>query len=187
MDDVRRATSMDLAAAGNRVYLVGITSEELGGSHFFLREGLEGGRVPRPDLATAPALLRALAGAIGAGLVESCHDLSEGGLAVAAAEMAFAGDLGLRLDLGAVLGPDPAAGSDLDATRLFSESCTRFLVEVSPENADAFAARLAGHPATPIGEVCAEPVLECSGTDGSPVIKLPIDDLRRAFLGGFRG
>ena len=91
--------------------------------------------------------------AINAGLVRACHDLSEGGLGVAAAEMAFAGALGLRLDLAAV---PRTPGLDDDATLLFSESPSRFLVELRPADAPAFEAALAGLPCARIGEVTAE-------------------------------
>ena len=87
--------------------------------------------------------------AIHAGLVRACHDLSEGGLAVAAAEMAFAGGFGARIDLQAM----PCDG-DLDAAaRLFSESNTRFLCEVRAENAAAFEAAIAGAAYARIGQV----------------------------------
>ena len=101
--DVRRCVSMDLKRAGNLIYQVGLTRAELGGSEYFAGLGVEGGRVPSPDLASAPDQLAALHDAIAAGLVRSCHDLSEGGLAVAACEMAYAGGLGLDAVMHAVV------------------------------------------------------------------------------------
>ena len=81
--------------------------------------------------------MNALGAAIRAGLVQSCHDLSEGGLAVAAAEMALAGQLGLTIDLTTV--PHDLQKSDtLAIIQLFSESATRFLVEVASEQQAAF-------------------------------------------------
>ena len=85
---------MDLKEPGNLLYLVGETKDELGGSHFALVNGLAGGQVPTVDPAQAPTTFAAVHAAIRGGLVRACHDLSEGGLAVAAAEMAFAGGLG---------------------------------------------------------------------------------------------
>ena len=88
--------------------------------------------------------------AIDAGLVRACHDLSEGGLAVALAEMAFAGGLGAQVALDRV-------PSEVDATsvavRLFSESNTRFLCEVRPEQVATFEAALGEVPCARIGEV----------------------------------
>ncbi|HEY5316175.1 MAG TPA: AIR synthase-related protein, partial [Pirellulales bacterium] len=102
IEDVGRAVTMDLKSAGNFLYQVGVTREELGGSHFSLVEGLAGGHVPQVDPVVAKATFIGLHAAIDAGLVRACHDLSEGGLAVAAAEMAFAGGLGARIFLGQV-------------------------------------------------------------------------------------
>jgi phosphoribosylformylglycinamidine synthase subunit PurSL len=191
--DVAGAVSMDLKAAGNAIWLVGSTAAELGGSHYLMLEGLAGGRAPRPDLELAPRILRSLHAAIAGGAVTSCHDLSEGGLAVAAAEAAFAGGLGVRLDLAEFpVPPGESAGSgesgfDEDCVRLFSESCTRFLVEVEPGNEEAFRTAMEGLPGAPIGEVTSDPIVEIRGLDGSPVIKLPIEDLRAAFQSGFQG
>ncbi len=99
VDDVGRSVTMDLKEPGNRLYLVGLTRRELGGSHFALVEGLAGGAVPKVDPQLAKKTFAAVHHAISNGLVRACHDLSEGGLAVAAAEMAFAGGLGARLSL----------------------------------------------------------------------------------------
>jgi phosphoribosylformylglycinamidine synthase len=157
VDDVRRCVSMDLKEPGNYLYLVGRTRNELGGSHFALVNGLEGGQAPKVDAALAKRIFAALHQAIDAGLVRACHDLSEGGLAVAAAEMAFAGGLGARISLGKVPADDDAKHP---AVLLFSESNTRFLCEVPPEKADTFALAFAGLPAALVGKVNASGVLE---------------------------
>jgi phosphoribosylformylglycinamidine synthase len=184
--ELERAVTMDLKSAGNTLFLVGRTRAELGGSHYHKLLGLAGGTVPAPDLAGAPALLAALHGAMRAGLVASCHDLSEGGLAVAAAESAFAGELGVWIDLGRVVAED-APGYDRDALRLFSESCTRFLVEVAPGGAAAFAERMRSFPSAAIGEVQAEKRLEVRGVGGDALLTLSIEEARSAFQGGFQG
>ncbi len=184
---VDRVVTMDAKRAGNRLFLVGATRPELGGSHYLQHLGLAGGRVPTPDLQQAPSILRALHSEIAAGRVASCHDLSEGGLAVAAAEMAFAGDLGVALDLGAVRCEEPESGYDADATRIFSESCTRFLVEVAPEHAEAFAHGFGDLPCTAVGTVLDEPFLRVRGTGGATLCTVPLEELRLAFTGGFHG
>jgi len=150
VEDVRRCVTMDAKEAGNPLYLVGITRPELGGSHYALVNGLSGGQVPRVDVAAGRQVFKAVSSAIRDGLVRSCHDLSEGGLAVAAAEMAFAGDLGIRLDAA------NTAPEDLPSVvALFSESASRFLVEVTPAKEKAFEAAMAQTPvfAARIGEV----------------------------------
>ncbi len=186
VNDVRRAVTMDAKQAGNELYLVGTTGAELGGSQYFELEGLFGGRVPRPDLALAPQILRAMHQAISGGLAASVHDLSDGGLAVAAAEMAFAGELGIDLDVGAVTIPGLEPGYDADAVRAFSESCTRFLVEVAPEHAADFERAFASLPCRRVGAVIAEPRLRLRS--GSTVLTdLALESTRQAFTGGFRG
>ena len=188
MPDVARAVTMDLKQAGNRIYQVGATRYELAGSHYHKALGLRGGKTPQPDLARAPQLFRALHSALAQGLVASAHDLSEGGLAVAAGEMAFAGELGLDLqlkDLG-IEGELPL-GVDADALKLFSESTSRFLVEVEPANAKAFEEALKGMPLTLLGSVQAAPLFKLSGSAGKTLFELPIEDLRQAHQSGFQG
>jgi phosphoribosylformylglycinamidine synthase len=188
IDDVRKAVTMDLKEPGNFLYQVGATQDELGGSHFALVESLDGGQVPKVDAESARRTFAALHAAISAGLVRACHDLSEGGLAVTAAEMAFAGGLGARLFLGQspqrieldsevqaraaelqALVPQAenftplCALPEATAVLLFSESNTRFLCEVRPEQAEAFEAALAGVPHALVGEVTEDMRLQIVG------------------------
>ena len=150
VDDVNHCTTMDLKEPGNPVYLVGLTKDELGGSHWYALKGAVGQRVPQADLRLAPRLFRAVHRAIVTGMVRACHDLSEGGLAVAAGEMAFAADLGLELNLKAV---PCEAGLDDAGRILFSESQTRFLVEVAAGRAKEFERLTKGLPVGKVGKV----------------------------------
>lgn len=148
IDDIGKAVTMDAKESGNVVFLVGQTKSELGGSHLSLVKRLSGGQVPKVDAKIAKATFAAVHAAIMAGLVRSCHDLSEGGLAVAAVEMAMAGGLGMTIDVDAI------CGDSLSPTEaLFSESNTRFIVEVVPESADEFAKQFDGVPLTQIGTI----------------------------------
>ena len=115
-------------------------------------DGRRGHRPPRIDLARSRRVHSAMHRAIRAGSVQSCHDLSEGGLAVAAAEMAIGGGLGLALDLRSIPAVEPGLP---DATRLYAESPTRFLVEVAPEEEAAFMHRMGRAPYARIGRVLA--------------------------------
>jgi phosphoribosylformylglycinamidine synthase len=163
VDDVSRCATMDLKEPGNLLYLVGLTRDELGGSHFHIVQSQSGGEVPQLDPQSARKTFAAVHRAIHAGLVRACHDLSEGGLAVAAAEMAFAGGLGAIIDiqdmpcdgrLPATSGRGAWGDGRLSAAaRLFSESNTRFLCEVRTENFSAFEAAIAGAAHAPIGAV----------------------------------
>jgi len=157
VDDVGRCVTMDLKEPGNLLYLVGLTANELGGSHFALIHGLSGGEAPKVDPQMAKKTFAAIHEAIDAGLLRACHDLSEGGLAVAAAEMAFAGGLGARINLDKV--PSSSDASDA-AVLLFSESNTRFLCEVRPQNAAAFETALTAIPHARLGEVTDNAKLE---------------------------
>jgi phosphoribosylformylglycinamidine synthase len=170
--DVRQCVSMDLKAPGNVLYLIGETKAELGGSHYHRVTGRTGGDPPRVDVALAPRLFRALAGAIRGGLVRACHDLSEGGLAVAVAEMAFAGNVGT----------DVTAKPELpDDVWLFSESPTRWVVEVPPDKAADLEAAFTGLPLMKLGTTVKEPRLRIAGADGEWVVWAPLNELKAAW------
>jgi phosphoribosylformylglycinamidine synthase len=138
MDDVSRAVTMDAKESGNVVFLVGETKKELGGSHLALVRDLSGGSVPTVDPARAKQTFDKIHQAVQGELIRACHDLSEGGLVVAATEMAMAGQLGMKIDISSV------SGGGLSSTEaLFSESNTRFLVETTADSAGEFEQLLA--------------------------------------------
>jgi len=160
IDDCSRCVTADAKEVGNFLFILGRTSGELGGSHYLLVEHLPSGSdVPPVDVHTSRRVMGALTSAIAAGLVRSCHDLSEGGLAVAAAEMAFAGGLGVELNLAAMptdmRGAHSAAGNPALPVHalLFAESAGRFLVEVAPDKYDAFGRAVKDLPFGELGRV----------------------------------
>lgn len=180
--DRRRTVTMDLKAPGDWLYIVGDTRAELAGSHYLevlagARPGAD--RLPQP-VPDALHRLRALHRAIAQGLVQACHDCSEGGLGVALAEMALAGRLGATIDLRQVPGADKIPADDV---LMFSESLTRFLVEVRPEAAAAFEAQMAGHPVARLGQVTADGFLRVIGREGTVCLALSIAELERAWRG----
>jgi phosphoribosylformylglycinamidine synthase subunit PurSL len=172
--DVRQCVTMDLKEAGNVLYLVGVTRDEMGGSHYNLINCWKVGVPPQVDRALAPPIFGAVHEAIRRGLLRSCHDLSEGGLAVAVAEMALAGGVGA--DLTAVCG-----GGLSDSVGLFSESASRFLVEVSPELTMSFEACMVNVPCTRIGQTCREERLRVAGRGGEWVVWEPLAGLKEAW------
>jgi phosphoribosylformylglycinamidine synthase len=177
--DVACTVTSDLKQSGDRLYLLGLTGAELGGSAYYQQRGLTGGQVPQPPAAGLETF-RALHRAISAGLVRACHDCSEGGLAVAAAEMALGGGLGLELNLTAV--PRPF-GLDRADTIAFSESLGRFLVEISSDDVPAFEVMMAGLPLAHVGMIRADNRLLFYGPDHQPVIETDLVAIGHAWRG----
>ena len=178
IDDVTRCVTMDLKSPGNPVYIVGRTKKELGGSHYYKLFGVVGTNVPTVDPRVSKRTMDALARATSKRFVRACHDLSEGGLAVAAAEMAFAGALGLELDLREVPADPMLDRSDL---LLFSESNSRFLVEVAADRAAGFEKLMKDVSCRRIGRVVAAGRLVIRGLEGGAVVDEDIEDLRSAW------
>ncbi|HLQ45988.1 MAG TPA: AIR synthase-related protein, partial [Planctomycetaceae bacterium] len=139
--------------------------------------GLEGGAVPKVSLDLAPRVFSAIHEAIRQGHVRSCHDLSEGGLAVSIAEMAFAGGLGALLDLQLLA---KSSGVTVDVVLLFSESNSRFVVEMPSSSQAAFESlcRAADVPVVKLGDVTSADRLVIHGADGAVVIDSPLAELK---------
>lgn len=176
VENIESCVTMDLKADGNVLLQVGETKEELGGSHFNLVTGCQGGAVPKVDLQTAPKTFAAVHQAITQGLIRSCHDLSEGGLAVSLAEMAFAGGLGIECQL---MGSGHAA-----IVQLFSESNTRFVLEVEPSHVAAVQQLLtdAGLPAPrQIGTVTETGTVRVTDSTGTSLINESITELKSSW------
>jgi phosphoribosylformylglycinamidine synthase II len=173
--NIQSTTSMDLKAADNYLYLIGETFNELGGSEYYKLKGHLGASVPKVRSGKAKRTFKVMTKAIDEGLVKSCHDLSEGGLAVAAAEMAFAGGKGLEIDLSKV------PGKELTRTDfvLFAESNSRFLIEVSEQDRGLFEELMWSKGCAKIGKVTEEQRFVVKGLNGKTVIDLPVETLRR--------
>lgn len=167
--DVRKTVTMDLKQAGNPLYVIGETRDEMGGSLYNEINGLQGGTVPQPN-PKALDTLRALHQAIQAGLVCSCHDVSEGGIAVALAEMCIAGRLGVQIT------------TQTDISEFFSESLSRFIVEVSDDQRVTFEQLFAGIPINYIGEVFEDAVFSVVN-DVVELLNISVTDLERAWRG----
>ncbi len=175
--NLQYTTSMDLKAPGNLLYIIGETFNELGGSEYYKLKGYLGANVPKVKGAKAKRTFKAVTKAIDSGLVKSCHDLSEGGLAVAAAEMAFAGGYGLELDLSKVPGK-PLERNDFI---LFSESNSRFLMEVAEQDRKEFEALMKGKMCAQIGKVTKNEKLAIHGLNQKTVVDASLVELRHAW------
>jgi len=176
VSDLRSTVSMELKAPGNLLYLLGDTYPELGGSEYYRLMGYLGASVPKVRVSRARKNYFNLTKAIDFGLVRSCHDLSEGGLAVAAAEMAFASNIGLTLDLRAVSNK----GVVRDDFLLFSESNSRLLIEVAAKDQVAFEA-LMKKSCTLVGRTISAAVLQVYGLAGDIIINTPLHKLCAAW------
>jgi phosphoribosylformylglycinamidine synthase subunit PurSL len=178
MPDTTKAISMDFKTAGDLIYLLGQTYDDLGGSEYYAWHGALGQQVPRVWPEAARKLMISLSQATSQGLVRACHDLSEGGLGVSLAEMAFAGRLGASVSLGTI---PIGAEINRDDTLLFAESNSRFLAEVRPDDRDAFEAELWGNTFAHIGEVTSEPRIIIKGLNDTEVVNLSTAELKEAW------
>lgn len=177
IEDVRRTVTMDAKKPGDIVYILGITYDELGGSEWYAQNGFIGANIPKVRPEKAKLIYEALSTAIYEGLVASCHDCSDGGLAVALAEKAFAGNLGMIVSLEAV----PREGITRNDTLLFSESPSRFVITVSPDKRERLEKIFSGLPLGKIGIVTEERRLIIKGLDGKIIVDEDIGDLKSAW------
>jgi len=173
VSDIRCTVSMDVKTPGDSIYIIGETFQELGGSEYYRLKGFLGKTVPKVRGGPARSVFRAVTRTIDFGLVKACHDLSEGGLGVAAAEIAFAGGYGLELDLRKVSGK----GLMRDDFTLFSESNSRFLMEVSSKARDASEDLMKGKVCAEIGRVTKSPRLFIRGLNGENVVDASLQEL----------
>ncbi len=163
IDDVNRCVTMDLKKAGNLIYIIGETHDELGGSIYAELNETLGQNVPKVNFTKALGIYNALSAAVAKGLVRSVHDCSEGGIGVTLAEMAFSGGLGMSVDLADV----PYAGKRRrNDVVLFSESNSRLIVEVEPRNQKRFESIMSKVICQKIGLVESAQELIINGLDG---------------------
>jgi len=187
MEDAGKAVSMFAKKADDLLYVVGNTYAELGGSHYYDLYNALGNEVPRVFPKKAKAAFSSLSRASSEGLVRAMHDCSEGGIGVAAAEMAFSGGLGAEIFL-AEVPYTVARRSSLVARKrndfiLFSETNSRFIVEVEKRNQQAFEKILKSKKA-PFGLIgCLNDTgrFKVYGLDGKDCIDTDIAGLKEAW------
>ncbi|MCK5554471.1 MAG: phosphoribosylformylglycinamidine synthase, partial [Deltaproteobacteria bacterium] len=177
IDDVRKAVTMDAKGPGDLVYVLGETLNELGASEYYAMRGYLGNQVPKVDADKAKRLYRRLNEATEAGLIASCHDCSDGGLGVALAETAFAGGLGMEIDLRKV----PAIEADRDDLLLFSETQSRFVVTIPSHRKVDFEELSKGMVCGLLGKITSAPVFRAVGLNGREIIRADIRDLKEAW------
>jgi len=182
VNDTRKSRTMDAKADGNLLLIVGDTTGNLGGSHYTQLGGeTSDRRIPRVDLSVGPVNARGVASLIEQGLVRSAHDCSEGGLLVAAAEMAFSGRVGLDLDIAAL----PTASQIDTHAACFAETPSRYLLEVQPDKLDAVIKSLnkSEIPFGQVGAFAGHDRLTLRAPQDGQILDTPLDNLRDAWLG----
>jgi phosphoribosylformylglycinamidine synthase II len=179
MQDVNKALSMYAKGAGNLIYVVGNTREELGGSHYYDLYKALGNQVPKVYPQEAKQSFAALSQASAKGLVKSIHDCSDGGLAVALAEMAFSGGLGLETFLVEV--PHIAPSGISNEAILFSESNSRFVVEVERAKQKEFQKQLKGCAFGLVGCLTGKTDFRVYGLDGEVCVDVDISKLKESW------
>jgi phosphoribosylformylglycinamidine synthase len=178
MDDVGKAVSMYAKKAGNLIYVVGRTRDELGGSHYYDLYGAIGNCVPKVRYGESKKIFSALSKASQKGLVEAMHDCSDGGLVVALAEMVFSGGLGADI----FLSEAPYESDNPRTTALlFSESNSRFVVEVDKKNQKEFEKTLKGVDFGLAGCLCSGNKFKVYGLDGKPCVDTDTNKLKEAW------
>jgi phosphoribosylformylglycinamidine synthase len=153
--DVSLVVTSDFKKSGDLVYMLGTTQAELGASELAEELGFTSPDVPQVEAVSARSRYLAVHAAMRQGLISACHDCSDGGLAVTLAEMAIGGRLGATLDLDRA----PGASTLTDLELLYSESQSRLVVTISPENQAAFEALFAGQLVGRLGTVTEAPTL----------------------------
>ena len=178
VNDATKARTMDAKAAGNALFIVGVTTPDMGGSHWSALVG-DTDTIPKADLAAGPRNAKAVAKLIDERLIQSAHDCSDGGLLVAAAEMAFAGRIGLDLDLAGV--PNDVC---LPEQICFAETPSRYLLEVHPDDTAKVIEHLmqAGVPFGQVGTFADHNQLRVRKPDEGELLEIDLDTLRETWL-----
>lgn len=176
LDDVRKTITSEFKCEGDLVYQLGETYNELGASEFYQLLGVLGANVPKVRKETAKELYLKVMEANAQGLIESSHDLSDGGLAVALAESAFGAALGAEISLDNL--PEDLSNEAL----LFAESHSRFLVSVQPKNREMFES-IFGERATFLGTVSTSAAVSIK-RQGQGLVQLKAEVLQQAWSNG---
>ncbi len=185
IEEVRSAISSDFKRAGDLIYLLGATRGELGGSAFERIVGSDLGGGPRVETAAARSLYASFHRAASLGLVSSCHDLAEGGFAVAVAEAALAGRLGADLSLDAIPmeGDGFPEGPATPTERcLFCETPSRLLATVRPGNQGAFEKCFDPTQIHLLGSVQTEQRIVLHSR-GQTILEVGLEEIARAWKG----
>jgi phosphoribosylformylglycinamidine synthase len=177
IDDISRCVTMDSKVAGDRIYVLGTTCNELGGSEYYAHLAEIGLNVPRVRSDVFLEIYRGLGRAITEGLIASAHGIYRGGLGVHLAMVAMGGNLGMQIELDRV----PVDDLERNDRVMFSESAGRFIVTIDPNNREAFESLFKTSACACIGTVSATPRFEIKGLDHETIVSLTVADLKTAW------
>ncbi|MCK5349720.1 MAG: phosphoribosylformylglycinamidine synthase, partial [Desulfobacula sp.] len=181
IDDISKCVTMDPKVSGDLVYVLGVTTNELGASEYYEAFDKTGLNVPHVDFDKFKVVYKAVQTAIENELVASCHAVARGGLGAHLSYMTMAGGLGLEVNL-SDLPMDASRGELSNETVLFSESAGRFIVTVSPENKNFFEKLFKGMAASCVGFVTdLHDRLKISALNKETLIDLSMEELEKAF------
>ena len=177
IDDIRHCMTMDCKMPGDRVYMVGKTENELGGSAYYEHFNYVGINVPKVDPEVCTVLYKKIARAIKEDLPASVHGIYRGGLLVHLAMVAMAGDLGMQIDLAGV----PSKEGCRNDTLLFSESAGRFIVTVPPDRENRFVQLFENADCRCIGTVLSGKKLRINDIKNRMLMDVPVSELKAAW------
>jgi phosphoribosylformylglycinamidine synthase len=177
IDDIAKCVTMESKVAGDLIYIIGETRDELGGSEYYEHLGYVGANVPQVFTEHFKYTYQSLQNAIEQEQVASCHGVYRGGLAVHLALMAMGGMLGLNVSLKNM----PAAAELRSDTILFAESCGRFIVTVDPNQKEAFEELLDGCSFGCIGTVTENPFINIRDVNDQSLVSLSVEQLKAAW------
>lgn len=183
VEDITRCVTMDAKFAGDLVYVLGKTRNELGASEYYEHFGYVGLHVPTLEPELCMKCYQALSQAIKEELVASCHGIYRGGIGVHLALVAMAGELGMTVDLSGV----PRVEAEKNHVLLYSETPGRFIVTINPKDRSAFESFMDTIPHACIGTVSEGPDFVIKGLKGKPIISVPVSDLKAAWKRPFGG
>jgi len=196
VDDVRKCQTLDAKVAGDLVYVVGGTRDEMGGSEYFAMVGEQeegrnrayiGNSVPNVDKATNMATYMWMQRAIGKGIVASCASVERGGLATALAKVSLAGRLGMDIDVQSMDEDDVVYNVQRLDHLLFSESQGRFVVTVDPAKRKEFESQSEGTAISCVGRVTEEKDFVVRYGPKEEFIRTTVDDMAESYNAPFRG
>jgi len=182
INDVKKAVTMDFKKDGDLIVILGKTYAEMGGSEYFSLCGRHGNIAPKVRGEDAKKLFRRLEKVIQTGIIKSCHDISDGGIGCALAESAFAGGLGVEVELSRV----PATGIFRDDFLLFSESQSRFILSIREDNLEEFKNLFSTIQFAVIGKVRSDEKFLIRGIDNNTIIDTSIKLLRDSWQSPFK-